>query len=193
MSSKETVCLQRRGFLLTGAATVGACALPQAVWAGNRKKSIISTEADRTLGFYNTHTGEEISATFWADGHYIKDGLREINRVLRDHRNDEIHLIDPRLLSSLHALQHRLGSRAAIHVISAYRSPATNRLLRSKSRGVAKKSLHMQGKAVDIRLPDVSLSTLRRAALSLRSGGVGYYSRSNFVHMDVGSVRSWGR
>ena len=110
---------------------------------------------------------------------------------MRDFRNDAVHPIDPHLIDLLAVLRQRLGAHAPIQVLSAYRSPATNAMLASMSEGVATNSLHLQGRAIDIRLPGRPLSAVRRAALVLRGGGVGYYPRSNFVHLDVGSVRRW--
>jgi uncharacterized protein YcbK (DUF882 family) len=111
--------------------------------------------------------------------------------VLRDHRSDEVSPIDTRLLDLLHTLSDKLDTTSQFHVISGYRSPATNAKLAEKSNGVARHSLHMDGLAIDIRLPGRELADVRRAAIALRSGGVGYYPGSNFVHMDVGRVRTW--
>ena len=145
------------------------------------------------LAFYNTHTGESLTTVYAADGHYIPDALDQINHILRDFRTDTTTAIDLDLLNMLHRLRARLGvSRyAQFHIISGYRSPQTNAELRNKSQGVAKKSLHMLGKAIDIRLPGVELAQLRQAAIDLNSGGVGFYPRSNFIHVDTGRVRTW--
>jgi uncharacterized protein YcbK (DUF882 family) len=151
----------------------------------------VSRVPERALRFYNTHTGEKLAATYWSHGEYLGDGLEEINWILRDFRNGEIAEIDPGLLDLLHVLHRRLPAKGPFHVISGYRSPATNAQLRSQSSGVAKKSLHMKGMAIDIRLPGVELKDLRRAAMQLRGGGVGYYAKSDFVHVDVGRVRYW--
>jgi uncharacterized protein YcbK (DUF882 family) len=121
----------------------------------------------------------------------LKESLREINHLLRDHRTGDTVQMDRELLDLLYSLQHKVESKKEFQVISGYRSPKTNAMLRSKSSGVAKKSLHMQGKAIDIRLPGTSLKNLRKAAVALKSGGVGYYPNSNFVHVDTGRVRYW--
>jgi uncharacterized protein YcbK (DUF882 family) len=121
----------------------------------------------------------------------VPSSLDEINRVLRDHRTDEAHEMDPRLLDLLCDLRLRLDTRESFQIISGYRSPATNAMLNSKSSAVATRSLHMDGKAIDIRIPGRALSLLRKTALSMKAGGVGYYPSSNFVHVDVGRVRSW--
>ena len=152
----------------------------------------LSTQRERLLSFYNKHTGETVRAAYWVPREgYIDQSLREISFILRDHRNDKVKLIDPKLLDQMYALQLQLNPHQPIHVISGYRSPETNAMLRRRSRRVAKDSLHMRGMAVDIRMPDRRISELYRTARALQAGGVGYYPRSNFVHLDTGSVRTW--
>jgi len=153
--------------------------------------STVWAATERHLALQNLHTGERVSQPYWLQGHYLPESLATINAVLRDHRSGEIHPIDPALLDLLSALQQRVGSRHEYHVISGYRSPATNDSLRSKSKGVAKRSLHMQGRAIDIRLPGTPLANLHRAASDMKSGGVGLYTGSNFIHVDTGRVRYW--
>jgi len=146
----------------------------------------------RQLSIVNLHTGERLKAEYWSQGRYLRDGMREINRLMRDHRNGAVHPIDPRLLDVLFHLQRKVGASGPIQLVSAYRSPETNALLREGDPdGVARHSLHMDGRAVDIRIPNLPLRTLHRAAVSLRAGGVGYYPGSNFVHVDVGPLRRW--
>lgn len=145
----------------------------------------------RTLGLLSTHTNEKITATYWRDGVYDKGALRDIDYVLRDHRTGEVAPIDPQLLDLLVELHRRAGSRNEFQVISGYRSPKTNAMLASGSGGVAKRSLHMDGKAIDIRLHDVALADLRQTALGMKAGGVGYYRKSDFIHVDTGRVRQW--
>lgn len=146
----------------------------------------------RQLSLINLHTGERISAEYWAKGRYLRDGMREINRVLRDHRTGAVHRIDPKLLDLVHSLARKIGSRGPIQIVSAYRSPESNALLReTDGSGVAQNSYHMQGKAIDLRVPGLGIRHLHRVALSLRGGGVGYYPESNFVHVDVGPLRHW--
>lgn len=149
----------------------------------------------RTLKLYFLHTKERAAITYKKNGRYIPSGLKKINRFLRDWRRNEPTKMDPRLLDLVWEVYRKSGSRGYIHVISAYRSPATNSMLRKRGRGVAKKSQHMLGKALDFYLPDVKLSKLRRVALKMEGGGVGYYPRSGspFVHLDVGNVRHWPR
>jgi uncharacterized protein YcbK (DUF882 family) len=146
---------------------------------------------ERTLGLVSTHTNEKIVATYWRNGVYDDGALKDISHVLRDHRTGDVAPMDPNLLDLLVELHHRSGSRKAFQVISGYRSPKTNALLASASGGVAKRSLHMDAKAIDIRLHDVALSDLRQAALGMKAGGVGYYKKSDFVHVDTGRVRQW--
>src|SRR5262245_58797536 len=145
----------------------------------------------RTLAFDNVHTGERLEATYWERGAYQPDALAAIDRILRDYRTDETIEMDTRLLDLLHTLRANLGSRRRYEVFSGYRSPSTNAALFEEGHGVAEHSFHMAGKAIDIRLPGRCLPVLRRAALQLRRGGVGYYPHSGFVHVDVGPLRRW--
>lgn len=147
----------------------------------------------RTLKLYNVHTKERVQLTFKKDGRYIPGGLRDANRFLRDWRRNEITNIDPKLLDLVWEVYQQVGGRDYIHVVSSYRSPATNNMLRSRSRGVAQKSQHMLGKAMDFFIPGVDLAKLRATGLRKQVGGVGFYptSGSPFVHMDTGSVRHW--
>ena len=184
----SNIKLSRRGFLTSVASVAVALAAPGAV------ASAIPTPAtmrDRELSFYNTHTGEKLSATFWSDGKYLDDGIEEINWLMRDHRANLASAIDPKLLDLLYQLQAKVEHQGEFQVISGYRSPATNEMLNKNSTGVARRSYHMLGKAIDIRISGFDTSQLRKAAISLKGGGVGYYSSSNFVHLDVGRVRYW--
>ncbi len=148
-------------------------------------------DGPKSLYFYNSHTNERLKTAYWQDGKYIPDALAEINHIFRDHYNGLVKPIDTKLLNLLFALKENLKTPEPFHLISGYRSPQTNDLLRNRSGGVAKKSLHMLGMAADIYLPGYSLSKLRLAAVELRAGGVGYYPRSGFIHVDVGRVRYW--
>ena len=180
------ILLSRRGFLTSVAGVAASLAAPGAL------ASIATAPArDRELAFYNTHTGERLSATFWSGGNYLDDGIEEISWLLRDHRADETSNMDTGLLDLLYTLQQKTGHAGEYHVISGYRSPATNAMLSKQSSGVAKRSYHMLGQAIDIRLPGFDTRELQRAARSLKAGGVGYYSRSDFVHVDTGRVRYW--
>lgn len=176
--------LSRRSFLgmsLAAAAAALSCPVEAAVRA----------MPERALHLYNTHTGESVKTVYWADGRYLAKSLVQINRVLRDHRSGDVHPIDPRLLDVMVAVHKKFGHKGAIHIISGYRSPASNAMLVSASDGVAHNSLHMSGKAVDIRIPGRSTRIVGKAAKSLRAGGVGTYPASNFVHIDTGRVRYW--
>ena len=147
--------------------------------------------AERVLSFAHTHTGERLRVPYYAGGHYLPEGHSRLDHLLRDHRSGEEHPMDPGLLDILHDLRLVTGTREPFQVISGYRSPKTNAKLRGAGRGVAKRSLHMDGKAIDVRLADVKTSVLRDAALELKRGGVGYYRQSDFVHVDTGRVRRW--
>jgi uncharacterized protein YcbK (DUF882 family) len=147
--------------------------------------------AKRTLSFYHLHTGESLKTVYWADGGHIPDALRAIDRLLRDFRTSESHAIDVRLLDLLHQVRTSLGTDEPFHVVSGYRSPHTNAVLARHGGGVARKSLHLLGQAIDVRLPGRHLRDLHEAAVLQKSGGVGLYPRSDFVHLDVGRVRYW--
>ena len=146
---------------------------------------------ERSIALYNAHTGESIKTVYWANGEYIKDSLDEISVLLRDYRTADTIPIDPKLIDTLYRLRRKVGTRRPYSVVSGYRSPITNEILRKSDRRVAKNSYHMRGMAVDAYLPKVALNTLHSAALSLRAGGVGYYPKTGFVHLDSGRVRSW--
>jgi uncharacterized protein YcbK (DUF882 family) len=145
----------------------------------------------RSLAVLNLHTGERARATYWEGGAYVQGALAELDRVLRDHRTGEVHAMSPALLDLAVAVSNRLDVRETVQIISGYRSPQTNAALHRASSGVATRSLHMEGKALDIRIAGVDLPRLRDAAWSLQHGGVGYYPSSDFVHIDVGRVRRW--
>ena len=129
--------------------------------------------------------------TYFESGRYLDDALGEVNRLLRDHRSGAVYAMDTSLLDLLHAVQRRCERDGPFEVISGYRSPATNEMLRRNSSGVAKRSLHMQGRAIDVRISGLDTGKLRRAAMELSAGGVGYYPKSAFVHLDTGRVRAW--
>lgn len=145
----------------------------------------------RQLSFYHTHTGKALSIVYYKDGVYLPAALQNIDDFLKDFRTGARHDIDPALLDVLYDIKVKTGSHAPFEVISAYRSPQTNQLLRTTTAGVAQNSMHLQGQAIDVRLGDVSLARLRDAALHLQRGGVGFYPESEFVHVDTGRVRHW--
>lgn len=175
--------ISRRKFLKLG---MLAAALPLPAMANAWQAT-----PERRLRFHNLHTGESLNVAYWVQGDYVPESLAEINHVLRDYRNDQVAAIDPQLLDLLNRVDLALGASQPFQVISGYRSPATNHLLAERSSGVAKHSLHMEGKAIDIRVPGVALADLRKTGLTLQAGGVGYYPTSDFVHLDVGRVRTW--
>lgn len=152
---------------------------------------ISAMRTTRSANLYNLHTGESIKVVYRENGLLINDAIAEVNKVLRDFRTDQACDMDVGLLDLLDDLSNKLEVNTAFNVISGYRSPATNAMLASHSDGVAKGSLHMQGKAIDIRVPGVELRHLRNVAKEMRIGGVGYYASSNFVHIDTGRVRYW--
>lgn len=173
-----------------------SAAKPKPIIAKNQnsysRKRLLASRGERKVRLKNLHTGEDLKATYWADGKYISETMRDVAYFLRDFRTGDKHRIDAGLMDILHDIHLRIGSRKEFHIISGYRSPKTNNMLSSRSSGVAKRSLHMLGKAVDIRLPGTDLRDLRKAALGMRAGGVGYYPRSNFLHVDTGRYRTWG-
>ena len=178
--------VSRRGFLATLGAVVGALALaPMSTLASTERRG------ERVLSFVHSHTGERLSLPTWGDGSYLTGNLSRVESFLRDFRTGERHAIDPALLDQLHLLQMATGSTAPFQVISGYRSPQTNAALRASGGGQASRSLHMQGRAIDVRLADVRSSVLRDAALELGLGGVGFYPTQDFVHVDTGPVRHW--
>jgi uncharacterized protein YcbK (DUF882 family) len=147
--------------------------------------------APRELAMRNLHTAERVKVRYFEGGRYLPDALQQLNHLLRDHRSGESAKIDQRLFDQLHSLAAGAKCAPDFEIISGCRSPATNAKLREQSEGVARQSLHMQGRAIDVRLSRVSCSRLRELAIGLQSGGVGYYAKSDFVHLDTGRVRTW--
>jgi uncharacterized protein YcbK (DUF882 family) len=176
-------CPSRRRFLQTLAVAAPVVALPGVSFA-------MSAEP-RRLRLYHTHTSEKLDVVYHENGTYLPDALGELNHLLRDFRSNDVVAIDPQLLDFLHAAQRRVGSKGTYEIISAYRSPATNEMLRRRGAGVAKRSMHLEGRAIDVRLTDARTRDLRQASIDLGRGGVGYYESSNFVHLDTGRVRRW--
>ena len=179
----------RRMFLGMGAAAVTAALVPSRAQAAS-----LARAPQRVLSFFHTHTGERLKVAYCCGGEYQPAGLQEVNHILRDFRVNETRAIEPKLLDLLYELGGTLGSDQPFHVISGYRSPETNMMLRERggaTTGVASHSLHMVGQAIDIRVPGVKIGDLRDAARSLKIGGVGFYPDLNFVHVDVGRVRYW--
>jgi len=186
----ETVDHGRRRLLGAGlglaAATVAGGLLKPA-------EALAAIGGPRKLSLKNMNTGESFTSVYWRDGRYVPDALQKLNILLRDHRANEVHRIDPELFDLLASISHKLDiAGTEVQIVSAYRAPRTNAKRASESRGVARNSYHIQGMALDIRLPGRDLRGIYNSAVSLGQGGVGYYRRSNFVHIDTGPVRTWG-
>lgn len=178
--------LTRRAFVASVAVAGPVLLLPETLLAASTGGAV-----SRALRFVHTHTSEQLVVEYFTQGRYLPDALADVDHFLRDFRTGDEHVIDPTLLDLLHGVAERTGSDRPFQVISGYRSPVTNGVLRQRSEGVAAHSLHMVGKAIDIRLDDVPLPKLRAAALDVRGGGVGYYPTSDFVHVDTGRIRTW--
>lgn len=190
--------LRRRDMLRLGALTVAASLTPRAVYArphhaGTSKltRQARGKPLEKALALYHTRTAETLTTVYWYRGDYLPEALTAISYLLRDYHVDVVKPIDTRLLDLLHTLRQTLAVPAAFHVLSGYRSPSTNAQLHRRNSRAARNSLHMDGKAVDIYLPGCRLALVRRAAIALRAGGVGYYPSDNFIHIDTGAVRSW--
>ncbi|HZF71122.1 DUF882 domain-containing protein [Sulfuricurvum sp.] len=177
--------MNRRDFLKIAAMASTVALFPNTAFASREIPSA------KSISLYNIHTGEKLETTFWADGAYIPEAISDLNHLLRDYRNDSATQMNTALFDLLHTIRTSMGSNEPFQIISGYRSPETNAMLRNQSNGVAKHSLHMEGKAIDINLPGRNLADLRKIAMGLGRGGVGYYPNSNFVHVDVGRVRHW--
>ncbi|MEL6172532.1 MAG: DUF882 domain-containing protein [Pseudomonadota bacterium] len=189
MTKKTCSGLTRRGLLFAFAAT----AVTAAPTFSNAAGFLKGAGDVRRLKMFSPRTGERIDTIYWIEGDYIKDALKEVNYFMRDWRTNQTHKIDLRTVDVMAAAHNLLDASEPYMLLSGYRSPKTNAMLRSRSRGVAKNSRHMVGEAADLRLSSRSVNQIYRAAVACRGGGVGRYSRSNFVHMDCGPIRSWGR
>ena len=176
----------RRDFIKIGTGLLATCLLPSVAWP-----ALSADISRRTLSFYNTHTGEELTTCYFKNGAYRPDALDRINYILRDHRTGDIKAMDPQLMDLLNSVSRQLECTAPFHILSGYRCPKTNNRLRKQTSGVAEFSYHIIGRAIDIRLPGCDTRQLRKACLDLRVGGVGYYPRSDFVHVDTGDFRIW--
>jgi uncharacterized protein YcbK (DUF882 family) len=181
--------MERRGFLKAGL-TLSAAAALSATCA--KPALALPQGGTYSVAFRNEHTNESFSGVYRVGNKYLPDAFEKINYVLRDFRQNEIFPIDPRAIDIVAIVRKASGSDAPYSVLSGYRSPKTNAMLRSESGGVAKHSLHMAGQAIDVRMNNISIDRIRQLATKLHAGGVGYYPRSNFVHMDSGAYRTWG-
>ena len=184
--------MTRRG-LLGIAAAVATLALTPAALAAPlpQRKPLRAARVVRSIHLYNVHTGERVQGPYFENGKYNQQVIRQITKLMRDHRNNELHRIDPALVDLMHGIQARVGARKPLEIVSGYRSPETNEMLRLAGYGVAEHSFHMQGKAVDIRVPGVRVSQLSNLAKAMGRGGVGTYGGANFLHIDTGPVRRW--
>jgi uncharacterized protein YcbK (DUF882 family) len=187
VSAPAGYCLSRRRFLGLSATAAATILFPVPGIAS----PCGPLSSRRSLSLFEIRTGERLETTYFEGGRYMPQALAEIDFILRDHYTGEIKTMDTRLLDLLYAVSVKLKPNSPFHIISGYRSRSTNDMLRRRSKRVAKKSLHMYGKAVDIRLPGCKTSRLRRVAIALKGGGVGYYRGSNFVHVDTGEIRYW--
>jgi uncharacterized protein YcbK (DUF882 family) len=176
--------ISRRNFLALGAAATATTLISAKAHAAP------NAHMERSIHLHNIHTGESVRTVYWHDGKYQPAALKQLNHILRDHYSGTTHTMDPHVIDVLSAIQHRLGPKP-LHIVSGYRSPETNAMLASLTDGVAQHSLHMEGKAVDIRVDGLTVRKLGKLAKSLHAGGVGMYPSSNFVHVDVGRVRYW--
>lgn len=182
--------LNRRQILGATGATLIAASWPLAARAQDGVAAG-ATRIERWLELHNTHTGEQLAVAYRAAAGYVGTAIEKMNWLLRDHRAQQAHPIEPVLFDQLADLAVAAGVEPRYEIISGYRSPQTNERLAAASGGVAKRSLHMQGRAIDVRLRGVSCARLRDLALASACGGVGYYRRSDFVHLDTGRVRAW--
>jgi uncharacterized protein YcbK (DUF882 family) len=183
-----------RRLLLRGLAGVGfgaGLARPALARPGVARANPVNAAAGRRIALRNLHTGERLEIEYFRDGGYIDAAQAKLQHVLRDFRNGEVHTIDPVLMDYLVEAAARLGKEARFDVISGYRSPETNEKLRERSSGVAQRSLHMQGRAIDVRMAGIDCADLANLAKDLERGGVGYYRASDFVHLDTGAPRTW--
>lgn len=189
LTVQHPTCMQRRRLLQTMAGGAALMTMPGLASATIRSGSAVK----KRLSFSHTHTGEQLSVVYKVGNNYVPDAMVQLAHLMRDFRNGEVHPIDPGLLDILWQTQANLKNASTFEIISAYRSPQTNTMLRSRSShtGVAKNSMHLSGRAIDIRLPGVALADVRDAALDIKAGGVGYYADSGFVHLDTGKVRRW--
>ena len=178
----SAVGFSRRQVLRLGGVIIASSILPSLGW---------SHHVNRDLNLHNALTGENLKVEYWVKGEFVPDALKELNHFLRDPHNGKVTEIDPKLYHLIFDVTKKLEARGTINIMSGYRSPVTNDRLRRRNSAAAKGSFHVKGKAVDIRIPGHSTNSVRRVALGLKQGGVGYYPRSKYVHIDTGPVRSW--
>lgn len=179
MTNMNSILIPRRNFIQTaGISLIGSCFLPNIVWGASAK-------VEERLKLYHMHTGESFNEVFWANGKFVPDALKRLNKLLRDWRTDDVAEICPSLFILLNNVSRKLDASKPFHIISAYRCEKTNAALRKKSKGVAQKSRHMTGHAIDFSIPGKNLKDVRAATLSFKAGGVGYYPAKGFIHADI--------
>ena len=178
--------ISRRDLLVLGAGVAAAGSL-----STSSAHAAVHPRLDRSIYLYNTHTGEFLRTVYWHSGHYQPAAMRQINKIMRDHYSGDVRTMDPKIIDLVALMQSKLGPHRPVHIVCGYRSPRTNAMLRRNTDGVAAHSLHMEGKAIDLRIEGLSIEHLGRFARSLRRGGVGQYPDSDFVHVDVGKIRTW--
>ncbi len=188
IANDEQLLTQRRDLLKLGFAGVIGAMVPL---VGARDVLAANNQSTWRVSFRNSHTEESFSGVYRVGDKYLPEAFERINYVLRDFRTQEVFPMDPHIIDIISIIERKMGVETPLHVLSGYRSPKTNAMLGRKSRAVASNSFHMYGQALDIRFPDHSTRKLRNVARSLEAGGVGYYPRSNFVHVDTGTVRTW--
>jgi uncharacterized protein YcbK (DUF882 family) len=176
----------RRTALRAGLGLIAAAAMPVPAFA-----KVLINHPSRELSFVNLHTGEKLKAEYVHNGAYVPSAIRAISYLMRDHHNNQVRQIDPHLIDVAHMLHGRVGSKGPIDIVCGYRSPETNAMMHEISAGVAVHSMHIQGKAMDIRIPGTRLGSMRKSALALGLGGVGYYPEDDFLHIDTGPKRAW--
>lgn len=186
--TNEQLDLQRRNLLKCGLAGIVAATVPV---ISTRSAMASNSYATWRISFRHARTGESFSGVYRVGDKYLPEAFERLSYVMRDFRTNEVFPMDPRVIDILSVIQRKMGTSESYETLSGYRSPKTNSMLKHETRGVASNSFHMYGQAVDIRMQNYSTDNLRRAALSLKAGGVGYYPRSNFIHVDTGKVRTW--
>ena len=187
-ATDEQLVFQRRSFLKFGLAGIAAAMVPL-ISAGTAQAS--NNYATWKIAFRHSHTGESFSGVYRVGNKYLPEAFERLSYVMRDFRTNEVFPMDPRVIDILSVIHRKMDATAPYETLSGYRSPRTNSMLRHETSGVANNSFHMYGQAVDVRIPGYSTGNIRKIARSLQAGGVGYYPRSNFVHVDTGKVRTW--